>query len=142
MVRHLADNFGNGLSSFYPAYLRYGEQETRQCNLRGTLTIEAANYLRYLNAGVEDLFYHVLAILHDPAYREANAGALRMSWPRIPLPGWPDGKSEGAVDAFVKSAARARELSRYSTPMHPYMGVTDGTLRPEIADHCRTHDRG
>ena len=26
--------------------------------------------------GVEDLFHHVLAVLHDPAYREANAGAL------------------------------------------------------------------
>ena len=31
-----------------------------------------------------------LAVLHDPDYREANAGALRMEWPRIPLPGWPD----------------------------------------------------
>ena len=29
-------------------------------------------------------------MLHDPAYREANAGALRMEWPRIPLPGWPE----------------------------------------------------
>ena len=29
-------------------------------------------------------------MLHDPAYRQANAGALRMEWPRIPLPGWPD----------------------------------------------------
>ena len=32
----------------------------------------------------------VLALLHDPVYREANAEALRMEWPRIPLPGWPD----------------------------------------------------
>ena len=133
MVRHLADNFGNGLSSFYPAYLRYGEQENKTMQLARNLTIEAANYLRYLNAGVEDLFYHVLAILHDPAYREANAGALRMSWPRIPLPGWPDGKSEGAADAFVKSAARGRELSRLLDPDAPVLGVTDGTLRPEIA---------
>ena len=133
MVRHLADNFGNGLSSFYPAYLRYGEQENKTIQLARNLTIEAANYLRYLNAGVEDLFYHVLAILHDPAYREANAGALRMSWPRIPLPGWPDGKSEGAADAFVKSAARGRELSRLLDPDAPVLGVTDGTLRPEIA---------
>ena len=40
-----------------------------------------------LGLGVEDLFHHVLAVLHDPAYREANAGALRMEWPRIPLSG-------------------------------------------------------
>ena len=33
---------------------------------------------------------HVLAMLHDPAGREANAGALRMAWPRSPLPGWLD----------------------------------------------------
>ena len=32
-----------------------------------------------------------LGLLHDPAYREANAGALRMEWPRTPLPDWPDG---------------------------------------------------
>ena len=28
LVRHLADNFGNGLSSFFPAYLRYDEART------------------------------------------------------------------------------------------------------------------
>ena len=27
---------------------------------------------------------HVPAVLHDPAGREANAGALRMEWPHIP----------------------------------------------------------
>ena len=51
----------------------------------------ARPYLDRLGLGVEDLFPHVLATLHDPAYRKANAGALRMEWPRIPLPGWPDG---------------------------------------------------
>ena len=49
----------------------------------------ARRYLEHLDLSVEDLFHHVLAVLHDPAYREANAGALRMEWPRIPLPGWP-----------------------------------------------------
>ena len=61
----------------------------------------------------EDLFHHVLAVLHDPAYREANAGALRMEWPRIPLPGWPtpengvsgDGASD---DAGVRPATDRR----------------------------------
>ena len=52
------------------------------------LTPAARRYLERLGLGVEDLFHHVLAVLHDPAYREANAGALRMEWPRIPLPGW------------------------------------------------------
>ena len=49
----------------------------------------ARRYLEQLGLSVEDLFHHVLAVLHDPAYREANAGALAMEWPRIPLPGWP-----------------------------------------------------
>ena len=44
--------------------------------------------LTNLDLGVEDLFYHALAVLQDPAYRRENAGALRMEWPRIPLPGW------------------------------------------------------
>ena len=53
------------------------------------LSSAARRYLESLGLSVEDLFHHVLAVLHDPAYREANAGALRMEWPRIPLPGWP-----------------------------------------------------
>ena len=57
----------------------------RRPNLSGA----ALRYLERLGLSVEDLFHHVLAVLHDPAYREANAGALRMEWPRIPLPGWP-----------------------------------------------------
>ena len=57
---------------------------------RPNLSAAAQRYLDRLGLGVEDLFHHVLAVLHDPAYREANAGPLRMEWPRIPLPGWPD----------------------------------------------------
>ena len=52
-------------------------------------------YLDRLGLSVEELFHHALAVLHDPTYREANAGALRMEWPRIPLPGWPDGDAPG-----------------------------------------------
>ena len=56
---------------------------------RPNLSAASQRYLDRLGSGVEDLFHHVLAVLHDPAYREANAGALRMEWPRIPLPGCP-----------------------------------------------------
>lgn len=54
---------------------------------RHNLSATAQSYLNRLGLKVEDLFYHVLATLHDPAYRGDNAGALRMEWPRIPLPG-------------------------------------------------------
>ena len=51
--------------------------------------------------GQKTFFHHVLATLHDPGYREANAGALRMEWPRIPLPGWPDGNAADAAETLV-----------------------------------------
>ena len=82
---------------------------------------------------MEDLFHHVLAVLHDPAYREANAGALRMGWPRIPLPGWPDGDAAGAGDELATSAARGQELAALLDSDTPVPGVTEGALRPEIA---------
>ena len=44
----------------------------RRANLSGT----ARRYLERRGASVEDLFHHVLATLHDPAYRAENAGAL------------------------------------------------------------------
>ena len=128
-ARHLIERGAN----MFPAYLRYDDKETKTTQRSPNLAIEAGNYLRYLGASVEDLFYDVLSVLHDPAYREANAGALRMEWPRIPLPGWPDGKAEGAADALAQSAARGRELARLLDPETPVPGVTEGELRPEIA---------
>ena len=101
----------------------------RRSNLSGT----AQRYLERLGAGVEDMFYYVLAVLHDPSYHEANAGALRMEGPRIPLPGWPDGDTEGAAKALAASAARGRELARLLDPEMPVPGVTQGPLRQEIA---------
>ncbi len=89
-------------------------------------------YLDKLNLGVEDLFHHIVAVLHDPSYREANAGALRTGWPRIPLPGWPDGDIPGARDELKASAAWGRELAALLDPETPVPGVMTGTLRPEI----------
>ena len=56
-----------------------------------------------------------------------------MEWPRIPLPGWPDGKAEGAAKALAASATRGRELAKLLDPETPVPGVTLGPLRPEIA---------
>ena len=122
-------------ASMFPAWLRDdglgtdGVEEARHQNL----SARAQRYLDRLNLGVEDLFHHVLAVLHDPAYRAANAGALRMEWPRIPLPGWPDGNAGEAAEALARSAARGRELARLLDPETPVLGVTQGALRPEIA---------
>ena len=99
---------------------------------RPNLSLAADRYLERLGLGVEDLFHHVLAVLHDPAYREANAGALRMEWPRIPVPGWPVGGG-GAADDLAASAARGRELAQLLDSDTPVPCVTEGPLRPETA---------
>ncbi len=118
----------------FPAYLRdeglgvEGDGIQRRPNLSGA----AQHYLERIGADVEDLFHHVLAVLHDPAYREANAGALRMEWPRIPIPGWPDGDEAGAAGKLAESAARGRELAALLDSDTPVPGVTSGALRPEI----------
>ena len=112
-----------------------GSSEQRRPNLSPA----AQRYLEHINASVKDLFHHVLTMLHDPAYREANAGALRMEWPRIPLPGWPTTGSAGILPAsdaasdLAQSAARGRELAALLDPDTPVSGVTTGTLRPDIA---------
>ena len=106
------------------------------------LSTTARRYLDDLGANVEDLFYHVLATLHDPAYRAANAGALRMEWPRIPLPGSGDRESKGAAAALASSAARGRELARLLDPETPVPGVTDGRVASWNSHHRRAGDRG
>ena len=106
-----------------------GDGVQRRPNLSGA----AQHYLERIGADVEDLFHHVLAVLHDPAYREANAGALRMEWPRIPIPGWPDGEEVGAAEDLATSASRGRELAALLDSDTPVPGVTSGSLRPEIA---------
>ena len=56
-----------------------------------------------------------------------------MEWPRIPLPGWPDGDAHGAADALAASAAKGRELAALLDFDTPVAGVTTGSLRPELA---------
>ena len=99
---------------------------------RPNLSIAAQTYLDVLGKSETDLFYHVLAVLHRPAFQEANAGALRAEGPRIPLPGWPEGESPGAAEELAASAARGRELAQLLDSDTPVPGVTTGTLRPEI----------
>ena len=127
-------NHMDGSSSYVPAWLRDEGLGlgTDGAQRRPNLSPAAQSYLDRLGLGVYDLFHHALAVLHDPAYREANAGALRMEWPRIPLPGWPDGDSPGAAAELSASAARGRELARLLDPETPVPGVTVGELRPEL----------
>ena len=100
---------------------------------RLNLSEVAQSYLKRLGANVQDLFHHALAVLHDSAYNQVNADALRAEGPRIPLPGWPDGEGEGesVAEALIKSAARGRQLARLLDADAPVPGVTEPPLRPE-----------
>ena len=100
---------------------------------RPNLSNAAQSYLERLGADLQDLFHHVIAVLHDPSYREANADALRAEGPRIPLPGWPNGEALGAAAVLAESAARGRELAALLDPDMQVPGVTVGALRPAIA---------
>ena len=134
-------NHMDGSASYVPAWLRDDGLEGGSNHRRPNLSEAALCYLDRVGAGVDDLFHHVLAVLHNPAYREANAGALRMEWPRIPLPGWPDGDTGEAADELAASAARGRKLAALLDSDTPVPGVTEAlpgapsgsALRPEIA---------
>ena len=118
----------------FPAWLRDdGITNPNGQARRPNLSLAAQNYLAALGTTVEDLFHHVCAVLHDPTYREANAGALRMGWPRIFLPGWPKGDAEGAAAELARSAARGRQLAALLDPDTPVPGVTQAPFRPEMA---------
>ena len=109
------------------------EATVDQKQFRPNLSATARSYLESLEVNVMDLVHHVIAVLHDPAYREANADALRAEGPRIPLPGWPDGGAGDAADELTRSAARGRELAALLDPDTPVPGVTQAPLRAEIA---------
>ena len=136
VTTHIASLHLNEWSaSMFPAWLRDNGLgiDPNGTERRPNLSLSAQHYLDSMSAGVEDLFHYVIATLHSPNYRIANAGALRMDWPHIPLPGWPDGVSDGAADALAESAARGRQLAALLDSDTPVAGVTQGMLRPELA---------
>ena len=120
---------------WFPAWLRddgFGASGVGSRH-RANLSLSAQHYLDALGLGVDDLFHHVIATLHNAQYRAANSGALRMEWPRIPLPGWPDGNSNGAADMLLASASRGRQLAALLDCDTPVAGATTPPLRPELA---------
>ncbi len=82
----VADNFGNGFSNFFPLILHKQGDLLGGAASHQNLSPNAKKYLAAIGASHELLFFHIIAILHSPAYRAENQGALRQDWPRIPLP--------------------------------------------------------
>jgi hypothetical protein len=90
------------------------------------LSKQARAYLEQLGSldDAPHLFYHTVAMLHAPAYRSENAGALRQDWPRIPLP--------ASREALLHSAELGRQVAALLDPEQPVSGVTSGSIRPEL----------
>lgn len=82
----LADNFGNGLSNFFPLLLHQPGDLLGATQSHPNISDQAKSYLSAVKASADLLFYHTVAILHSPAFRTENQGALRQGWPRISLP--------------------------------------------------------
>jgi hypothetical protein len=130
VTRLLADNFGNGLSNFFPLNLKTAElhgpllgtpnspKETRN------IAENAQKYLSGVGSDGEALFFHSICILNDASFRAENAGALRQDWPRIPLP-----DSKQALFASAKLGYQVADLLDVECPVK---GVTAGDFRPEL----------
>ena len=98
----------------------FGEPQVAKANL----SERAAAYLSAEGEGPAELFHHVVAVLHSPAYRAENAGALRQDWPRIPLP-----KGREGLEA---SAELGRRVAALLDTENPVPGVTCGELRSDL----------
>lgn len=55
-----------------------------------------------------------------------------MEWPRIPIPGWPNG-GQNAAQKFRHSAEHGRKIAALLDTDTPVSGVTTGVLRSEFA---------
>ncbi|NOS71762.1 MAG: N-6 DNA methylase [Verrucomicrobia bacterium] len=94
--------------------------------IKPNLTQAALEYLadRKLGKQPEELFYHLVAVMHTNGYQVENGGALQQDWPRVPLP-----KSR---EALLASAELGRQVAALLNTETPVQGVTAGKVRPEL----------
>ena len=135
--RHLADNLGNGLSSFFPLKV-ISSQVNGSLLDEGNIFNQSEKVLRYLSEvfpeGNEDFFFHVISIIHAASYRCENTDALCQDWPRIPLP-----RDRAQLQT---SAALGQRLAALLDPETPIDGITVGTIAEpynQIALPSTTH---
>jgi hypothetical protein len=102
------------------------DQSVMSNGLKPNLSDAAMKYIsNFGDADIaRELFHHLIAILHAPAYRTENAGALRQDWPRIPLP--------ANKELLLASAELGRKVAALLDTETPVAGVTGGTLRAEL----------
>ena len=88
------------------------------------LTDSAFSYLAGIEVVPLELFMHALAQMHAPSYARDNAAALRLDWPRIPLP--------NSKERLLASAELGRKLVDLFDPEADVDGVTAGNLHSEL----------
>jgi hypothetical protein len=112
----LADNVGDGLSSYFPLWVR-----DRRLSATQTLPNINPALLRQLREAwpsedersiAESLFFHMVAITQSPLYRARNRVLLCRNWPRIPIP--------ANVDAIQASASLGRRVADLLRPDVPF----------------------
>lgn len=113
----------------FPLYLRdlaasnlFGA--TGEVATKPNLSVAATAYLASLDTPARTLFLHALAIQHTPRYRSDNADALRLAWPRIPLP--------AAPETLTASGKLGAQVAALLDVLQPVAGVTQGAIRPEL----------
>lgn len=134
VVSVLADNFGNGFSNFFPKLIRRAPGsfafEAQGTDDHANLSQQAKLYLKVLGLDAEDsaqgslLFYHIVAVMHSAAYRTGNADALRLDWPRLPLP--------ISKDLLIHSAAIGQRAADLLDTENHVRGVTSNPVRTEL----------
>jgi len=134
VVSILADNFGNGFSNFFPKLIHRQSDElvfrAEARDLAANLTARAESYLRSIGLDPEDLeqasllFFHIISSVHSSLYRTENTGALRLDWPRIPLP--------ACKETLVHSAELGRRTAALLDIEAAVKGVTSNPIRPEL----------
>ena len=70
------------------------------------------------------VWLHALAVGYSPAYLAENADGIRQDWPRVPLP--------TQNEDLLASATLGRQLATLLDTESSVLGVTEGSLRPEL----------
>jgi len=87
----------------------------------------------------DDFFFHALATMHTPKYREDNAGALLADWPRIPM--------ASRAELLARSASLGRRLADLLDPessvrlMAEWSFLARLVIAPELPDGTPARDR-
>ena len=110
-------------SLFFPAYLNASSPAADKVELKPNISARLEPLLTDGLAAI-DLFRHMAAVLNAPAYRADNSEALRMDWPRIPIPREPD--------QLRTSSALGLVVGLLLDPETAAPGVSTGTLRPGL----------